>query len=94
MQIVPIDSEERGNGQQSDALVPVTIWMAFHDSKAVRRGQGREVGFLGVVPLLLWACQGRFEDVFVPDSRQPAVFPKLIVVDGIHDDAAQPPRLS
>ena len=85
MQIVPIDPKECGNGQQPDALVPITIWAVFHEPKAVRGCQGCEGGFLGVVPLLLWACQGRFEDVFVPDSRQPAVFPKLIVLleDGL-----------
>ncbi len=67
--------------------------MVLHESKAGRGGQGREVGFLRVMPFLSWPRQCRFEDVLVADSWQPAVFAKLVVVDGINNQAAQPPRL-
>ena len=62
--------------------------MVFDEAKAVRRGQNREIGFLSVVPFLLRARQCGFEGILVPDSWQPAVFPELVVVDGVNDQAA------
>jgi hypothetical protein len=61
------------------SFVPVPVRVVLHQAEAVGGRQSRDVGFLCVVPLLSGPGQRGFQDVFVADARQPAVFAKLVV---------------
>lgn len=88
-----IDPEERDHRQKAGALVAVPVRVVPHQAECIRRRQQRYLRAVRVVPLLPRAGERRLENVFVVDSRQPAMFAELVGVDGINRQAAEPPGL-
>jgi hypothetical protein len=93
-EIIAVESHERHHGQEPDALVAVPIRVVPDQAKCVSCGQGRHIRSIDVMPLLLRSCQSSLESVLVADSRQPAMFAQLIMVDGVNDNAAEPVGLA
>ena len=87
-----IQAEECHDGEKADAFVSVPVRMVPDQAEAVSSRQGRKVRFVYVVPLLLRPRQRGFQGVLVADATQAAVLAKLVVVNGVNDDAAQPVR--
>lgn len=94
IELVAVHLKKRYHRQKSNAFVAIAVWVVLDKAKAVRGRQRRHVGALGVMPFLLGARQSRFEHVVVANARQPSVFAKLVVVQGIDDQAAQPQRFA
>jgi hypothetical protein len=88
-----VDAEECHDSQKADAFVSVPIGMVSDQAKAAGSRVSRKVWFVCVVPLLPGSCERGFKGVLVADAGEAAVFAKLVVVNCVNDDAAQPVRV-
>src|SRR5258707_5547399 len=88
-----VRSKERHHRQESDALVAIAVRVVLHQAKGVRRRKHRNIRGVRVMPLLPGARQSRFEDVLVAKPWQASMFPELVMVNGVDDDAGEPAGL-
>src|SRR5262245_32102730 len=94
LELIAVETEEGGHGEEADPLVAVTVRMIPHQVEAVCGGQGRDVRGTSVRPLLTWSRQGRFERVLVAHRGKTAMLAKLVGVDGVDDGSTEPGRFS
>jgi hypothetical protein len=94
IEVVVVESEKRDDGQKADTLVAVPIGMVPHETEPVGGRRRGEISLVRVRPFLPWPGEDGLQGVLDSNARQPAVFSKLVGMDGIHDNPIQPTRLS
>lgn len=85
-EVIAIQIEERDHGQESDALVAVTVRVIPDQAKGMGCRERRQIRPGGILPFLSRAGQCGFERALVTSPGQATVFAQLVVVNGVNDE--------
>ncbi len=88
-EVIAIQIEERDHGQESDALVAVTVRVIPDQAKGMGCRERRQSRPGGILPFLSRAGQCGFERALVTSPGQAAVFAQLVVVNGVNDETTE-----